>query len=73
MVERLGFSVIDAAKALGVRVWHLRCAIQRGELTPHAIGVRSVLLKSDLEAWVRSRPATPKKSKTKSGDRHAEH
>jgi hypothetical protein len=51
-------SVKRAPKVCDVSRRALTAAIQAGDLVPRAVGLQSVLIRSDLEAWLRSRPVT---------------
>jgi hypothetical protein len=56
--RQLAYSVNEAATACAVRPHAIRKAIKFFELTPVAIGRRSVILRDDLQNWLRSRPRT---------------
>jgi excisionase family DNA binding protein len=45
---RLGYSVPEAAKALGVGEWAIRTLIRRGDLPVIKVGGRTVIRKTDL-------------------------
>lgn len=42
----------------------IRAAIRIGELVAHQIGVRSYVLRSDVEKWIASKAATPSSTRT---------
>lgn len=54
--ESLGYPVPEAAGVAGVGRTLLYEAIGRGELRARKIGRRTVILREDLENWLRSRP-----------------
>lgn len=54
----LALPIREAAKAVSVPDRHLRAAIKRGEINPRAVGRCSVIVLSELETWLRGRPAT---------------
>jgi hypothetical protein len=58
----LALSWSAAARACNLPERHLRLAAQRGEIIPRASGRRSVLIVSELEEWLKNRPA-PKSSR----------
>jgi hypothetical protein len=64
--RQLAYSVEQAAIACACRPFHIRRAIQFFELTPYAIGRRSVLLRDDLMQWLSTRPRTrsPRRKET---------
>jgi hypothetical protein len=56
--QQLAYSVEEAAAACACRPFHIRRAVKNCDLTSHSIGRRSVLLRSDLIEWLRTRPQT---------------
>jgi hypothetical protein len=54
--------VAAAAEAAAIRPHHIRQAIASGELRSHAVARRTVILRDDLIAFIRNRPA-PKSSR----------
>jgi excisionase family DNA binding protein len=61
--ERIAFNgVREAAEATGLKPHHIRQAIASGELRSHAVSRRTVILRDDLIAFIRNRPA-PKSSR----------
>lgn len=62
---RVAFNgVAAAAEASGLRPHHLRKALASGELRSHAVARRTLILASDLEDFIRRRPA-PKSSRAR--------
>jgi hypothetical protein len=57
MVQR-GASPRAAATAYGIGQHHMRRLIREGAVTPRAIGRRSIVLFSELEAAIRDLPRT---------------
>jgi len=66
MKNRLGLSPVECARTLGVSPTQIRRAIAACNLLSHKIGVRSVVLAADLDAWVRARPARRPKTSAES-------
>jgi hypothetical protein len=64
--RQLAYSVNDAATACACKPFHIRKAIRFFELTPIAIGRRSVIARDDLVRWLSTRPRTksPKRKET---------
>jgi hypothetical protein len=61
--ERIAFNGVSAAaSAVGLRPHHIRKAIASGELRSHGVSRRTVILRDDLIAFIRNRPA-PKSSR----------
>ena len=52
---RIGFNVEQAAESLGLRSHHIRQALASGELRSYGVGRRTVILRSDLEEFIRRR------------------
>lgn len=52
----LSVSVRDAAAITGLSEYEIRKAINKGELPARRRGVRIVILRDDLSAWLRSLP-----------------
>ncbi len=55
--DKLAFSVDEAAKAAGVGRTLTFQEIRDGNLIARKIGRRTIILREDLEAWLKSRPA----------------
>ena len=55
---KLAASPRECARTFSIPHHQIRTAIRDGELVPHARGRRSVILFSDIEAWIRSWPRT---------------
>jgi excisionase family DNA binding protein len=55
-VERLAYSVSDAAACLGLSRAHLYRVIAAGRLQPRKEGKRTLILRSDLLAFLASLP-----------------
>jgi len=68
MTQR-GASPRAAATAFGLGQHHLRRLIREGAVTPRAVGRRSIVLFSELEAALRALP--PTKSSKRDEARHA--
>lgn len=65
----LAYPGVDAAaKACGTRPFHIRQAIKAGKINPRRVGLRSLILKSEVEAWLLSQPA-PHKRTPKAGEK----
>jgi hypothetical protein len=63
VAERIAFNgVAAAAEATGLRPHHIRQGLASGELQSHAIARRTVILRDDLIAFIRTKPA-PKSSR----------
>jgi hypothetical protein len=60
----LGMSPKAAAAAFRIPHRTLRGAIREGRIVAHTAGRRSILLVSDIEAWIKAQPPTksPRKS-----------
>ena len=56
--RQLCYTIAQAAIACACVDWHIRRAIKNFQLTPIAIGRRSVLLRQDLQNWLDSLPRT---------------
>jgi excisionase family DNA binding protein len=56
MGEIVGYSRIDSAKASGTGLSTIDNAIRGGELKAHKLGRRTIILRDDLFAWLRSLP-----------------
>ena len=52
----IAYDAEGAAAAVGYSSSTIRKAINRGDLTPHYANSKAVILREDLEAWVRSLP-----------------
>jgi hypothetical protein len=63
--------VAAAAEASGLRPHHIRQGIASGELQRHAVGRRTVILRDDLIAFIRRRPA-PKSSRARYNEEAAD-
>lgn len=61
VIDRIAYSIDEAALACGVKPHHVRAAIRAGLLPKHRIAVKSVVLKSDLEKWIAAQPARAQK------------
>jgi hypothetical protein len=57
-VQQRGASVLAAARAYGISHHRMRAIIREGYVTPRAVGRRSIVLFSELEAYLRSLPRT---------------
>jgi hypothetical protein len=68
-METRGASPRAAAISFGIGQHHLRRLIREGAVTPRAVGRRSIVLFSELEAALRALP--PTKSSKGEGARHA--
>jgi len=66
--RQLAFSVNAAASACGVRPYHIRRAIAEYVLIPRAWGRRSIILRSELVAYLEQLPRTktPKRKEPQS-------
>jgi excisionase family DNA binding protein len=54
VTERIGFSIVEVGTMLGVSKGHVRNEILRGKLRPHRVGARLVVLKSELDRYLKS-------------------
>jgi excisionase family DNA binding protein len=59
--ERLGYSAEEAAKVAGVGRTRIFSAIGSGRLLARKFGRRTVILREDLEAFLRALPARKSK------------
>lgn len=59
--EPLGMSPADAAKSAGVGRTSIYEALARGELGARKFGRRTIILATDLHAWLTALPAKPAK------------
>jgi excisionase family DNA binding protein len=50
---RIAYGVAEAAEALGLRPHHVRQGIRDGSIRSYAVGRRTVILRSDLEDFIR--------------------
>lgn len=55
-VERVSYTVQEAADATGLSADVIRRAFRSGELTVHYRTSRPLILRRDLEAWIESAP-----------------
>ncbi len=55
--DTLAFSVEEAAKAAGLGRTLIFQEIRNGNLIARKIGRRTVILREDLERWLKSRPS----------------
>jgi excisionase family DNA binding protein len=60
--QPLAFGVNDFAKATGVGRDKLYDAIRSGALKARKVGSRTIILREDGEAWLRSLPVLPAKA-----------
>jgi hypothetical protein len=70
MTQR-GASPRAAATAFGIGQHHLRRLIREGAVTPRAVGRRSIILFSELEAALRAMPRTKSSKRDDSLVAHA--
>ena len=54
--EPIAYSLKDAAAATGLDPSTLRKAYQEGDLIAHKVGTKVSILRTDLIAWLQSRP-----------------
>lgn len=66
-MQQRGASPRAAALAFGIGQHHIRRLIREGTITPRAVGRRSIILFSELEAALRAMPRT----KSSKGDESA--
>lgn len=59
-VELVAFSTEQAANASGLRQERIAAAVRNGELRAVRVGVKTKILRSDLEAWLLSHPSPTK-------------
>lgn len=55
--DKIAYSIYEAAEATGVSDKTIRRAIHAGDLAAHYPTSRAVILKEELEAWIRSSPS----------------
>jgi hypothetical protein len=59
--DRLAFTKREAARVYGIPLAHFTLAVRNGELSTHCISPsrtgRALLLRADVEAWIRHHPA----------------
>ena len=53
-----GASVLDAARVYGLAHHHMRRLVREGYVVPRAVGRRSIVLFSELEAALKTLPPT---------------
>lgn len=61
MTDRIAYSVQEAAEATGMSVDLIRRAYRSGQLPVHRPTGKVTILRSDLEAWIRSAPSEPER------------
>lgn len=62
-LDKLAYTKTEAAAACSCGIRHIRQAMASGALPSKRIGIKTVLLKSDLEKWLASRPAQHKRKR----------
>lgn len=55
-VERLAYSIPEAAEAAGVSETTIRRAYRSGALKRRFVTAKPVILREDLEAWIKAAP-----------------
>lgn len=70
-IEKLGFSVEEAAKMSGIGRTLIFSAIGNGQLLARKFGRRTVILREDLEAFLRALPARSLKDRDDTNDNQA--
>jgi excisionase family DNA binding protein len=58
--DRLAFSVVEAARLLGVSPGLLRLEITRGKLKPQRVGRRVVLSRKELDSYLARNQVEPR-------------
>jgi excisionase family DNA binding protein len=61
LCDLLALTAREASVAGNVRRARIDTAIRDGALPTHKIGPRTLILRSDLEAWIKSHPAALRK------------
>jgi excisionase family DNA binding protein len=56
LADQLAFTAAEAAVAGRVRKFNIDTAVRDGSLPTHRVGLRSLILRRDLEAWIESHP-----------------
>jgi hypothetical protein len=64
--QPLAYSINESARMCACKVFHIRRAIRYFELTPLAIGRRSVIEHGELVRWLSTRPRTKSPRKKES-------
>lgn len=54
--EKLAYRPLEACKAVGVGKTCLYEALKRGELSSRLIGRKRIILRDDLQAWLKGAP-----------------
>lgn len=62
--ERIAYGISEAAEVCALRPHHIRQGLRDGSIRSFAVGRRTVILKSDLEDFIR-RCNPPKSSRTR--------
>lgn len=57
-LQQRGASVLQAARAYGLPHHRMRAIVREGYVTPRAVGRRSIVLFSELEAYLKTLPPT---------------
>lgn len=65
MQQRIAAPPKKCARLLGINADYLYAAIERGEITTHAIGRKSLIWIDDLRSWLKQKPK-PKTSRPQS-------
>lgn len=60
-MNRISYTIAEAAETCGVSEPVIRRAIRKGDLVPHYPTSRPVLLADDLHEWISSSPTERKK------------
>lgn len=56
MAPKLAYSIVEATEEARIGRTSIYDAIGRGELVARKVGRRTIILREDLETWLRSRP-----------------
>jgi excisionase family DNA binding protein len=61
IADKMALSTEEAGKVANVGVVKIRKAINDGELTAHKSGTRIIVIRADLEDWLRRLPMAEKR------------
>jgi excisionase family DNA binding protein len=58
-VDRLAYSIAEAMQATGISRGHFYKLLHEGHLTRRKVGKRTLILREDLQNFLRCRPTAP--------------
>ncbi|KRR14758.1 helix-turn-helix domain-containing protein [Bradyrhizobium valentinum] len=62
LADRLSLSPEEASALTGIGQTSIRAAVASGALTARKLGTRTIILREDLYAWLKTLPLTGKKT-----------